>query len=94
MHTLILDPDKAATDITALRADAAHLTPITLPPIPSFEPLSNLRTALTHAVDVTNEQAALLSREASRVADNMDVLTTAAVKTDAATGQRLGAIQP
>lgn len=91
---LNLDTAAMETDLASLRADADTLTPISLPPLPAHGPLADFAGALTHAVAAANDQAALLTQEAHRVADNMSVFSSTARLIDVASAHHLTSLRP
>ncbi|WP_087117242.1 hypothetical protein [Corynebacterium urinipleomorphum] len=94
MDILNLDTAAAEIDLASLRADANALIPTSLPPLPAHEALADLADALTRAVDVANDQAVLLTREAHRVADNMTVFSDKASLIDVASAHHLTSLLP
>ena len=94
MHILNLDTAATETDLASLREDADALAPTSLPPLPTTGPLAGLATAITNAVAAANDQAALLTDEAHRIADNMAVFSNKASLIDGASAHSFGVIHP
>lgn len=94
MHILSLDTAATETDLASLRADADVLTPTSLPPLPAHGPLAGLAEALARAVSTANDQAALLSREAHRVADNMTEFSRTASLIDVSSARHFNSLHP